>query len=623
MLAGGISGLFRPVPLLAGTLALLGMTGVVVKGLSWTEEPSSPETQDPIWWPVAVALLAATTFTMTAKVFTSGTTYFSDDFGYHALAAINWMRAQGFTEMPPSYVAYYPFGSELFPLWFMLPFGHDGWAGLAGAFWGGTASLAVWTAARALNASSTAAAMVAAGALASPQIVGFLVRTFAATDLACGVCLLAATVFAGYAAVENRSATWLAGAAAGMALGSKVSCAPAVAFLGLSLLTRRDLWPRRLGTLAIYFTSAFAACGWWYARNLMLTGNPVFPAQLGPFAGPMTAAIQRSTELLPGLLMEPHPMRFWLGFAGKLLDWPFGLGLVSLAGYGHGLASEWRPKSGELALLRAVRRRLLLVGGVLALLFPITPFSIGSGVVDGQLSLYLRYLTPSFLIGFGLLAPALDGTQAGFWRAVVVLAWGTAWPGPGNSVMVASIAGAAAAWVASAPPRHWRTWAAAGGALLFFGIPALAPRQKMVTDHTLAGTGSTEARPVGAAWAALDHLPKGARVAAITNIPYHRSPLYGSHWQLNPVFLDKNGFVLRPTHQQFAQDHLPGLGFEPFERLDGPTWLERLRKAHVEYVLVSRWNGTEWPPPYEPIRATCANIPIFQDGYSVIWKLQP
>jgi hypothetical protein len=102
-------------------------------------------------------LLAAFGGVLAIRALTGGITFFSDDFGYHAVAALHWMKEGGFSPMPPEYIATYPYDSELFWLWFMLPFGDTTWASLAGLFWGAFAAVAVFCGARGVGGSKAAA----------------------------------------------------------------------------------------------------------------------------------------------------------------------------------------------------------------------------------------------------------------------------------------------------------------------------------------------------------------------------------------------------------------------------------------------------------------------------------
>ena len=55
-----------------------------------------------------------------------------------------------------------------------------------------------------------------------------------------------------------------------------------------------------------------------------------------------------------------------------------------------------------------------------------------------------------------------------------------------------------------------------------------------------------------------------------------------------------------------------------------PRLLRRnLAAAEVDYALVSRWSLGAWPAQYEALRSTAGGEPVYDDGYSVIWRLGP
>jgi hypothetical protein len=246
-------------------------------------------------------------------------------------------------------------------------------------------------------------------------------------------------------------------------------------------------------------------------------------------------------------------------------------------------------------------------------------------VIAGEVIPYLRYVAPSFIIGIALFSSLLapSARYHRVFRVAAVVALVSTWPGMGKSLVISVLAGGLTGWLVLKERAIWLSWLSRfAAAALFIAVPVLAARQKVATDRGVALTGSDEQKPIGAAWAALDRLPDGARVAALTNMAYHRSPLFGTRWQLSPIFLHYDGTVRIPFHEEFRKNPNVDWSFhEEWPTIDGEAWLARLRTSGVEYLLISRWADDDWPPSYAKLRATGHCETLFDDGYSVIWKL--
>jgi hypothetical protein len=95
--------------------------------------------------------------------------------------------------------------------------------------------------------------------------------------------------------VDGGGAAWLAasGALAGWAAGTKYTGVYFVAALGLAALVLSPRGARARGA-AVFALGALAAGGPWYVRNVLLTGNPVWPFLGGVFGyrfwGPIDVA---------------------------------------------------------------------------------------------------------------------------------------------------------------------------------------------------------------------------------------------------------------------------------------------------------------------------------------------
>jgi hypothetical protein len=228
---------------------------------------------------------------------TSGTGYFIDDFGYHTVAVASWIQHGAFRQIMPQYEAYFPLNAELLSGWFALPFHHDAMVGLAGLVWLALAAVSAAGLARLAGGGTTAGLITAAAVLASTPLV-WQTRTFSACDLAGSASLLAAAYFtASSTRTQRLDQAIVAGLLVGLALGAKPTFLPPACLLCLYPLRAPMGRRSRLKFTATMFASAAVLGSVWYLRNWINTGNPLFPAEVGPFAGPLTHAEQHDLKL--------------------------------------------------------------------------------------------------------------------------------------------------------------------------------------------------------------------------------------------------------------------------------------------------------------------------------------
>jgi hypothetical protein len=200
----------------------------------------------------------------------------------------------------------------------------------------------------------------------------------------------------------------LCGLAGGLAVGMKPTAAPLLALVGVYWIwrgARLDGGARHVGAFVLGTVLLGAP---WYLRNLLLSGNPFFPAAIGPFDGPFTAEAQSATALAPVLAAawsEPGALG---AIARRMLDWPLWLGLAAGAGYVVGLWALIRTRD----RLQRVHISLMLLAGLGFLaLFPLAPFSGTPNRADASTVYYVRYITFWFLNGLVLL-PSLLPSRA-------------------------------------------------------------------------------------------------------------------------------------------------------------------------------------------------------------------
>ena len=273
---------------------------------------------------IPVCLLAAFASVVVLKACWTGTQFFPDDLGYHGPTVASWVRHGHFSYVTRNFTAYYPFNCELLSLWYVLPFHADAWVALAGVVWLAMIVCAASALCRELELSPASAALAAVLTICSPSII-WQVRTFSPTDLAAASFILAGIYFAGLVcrvATSSRTPEALyAGLLIGAAIGCKITVVPVLIVVLAAIVLRGT--PVR--TVLVFCLSVAATGSYWYIRNWINTGNPLFPAAIGPFAGPWTGEQQSSEKLI-------HLVGHWpqlLAIIKKDFDWPIALGVLS------------------------------------------------------------------------------------------------------------------------------------------------------------------------------------------------------------------------------------------------------------------------------------------------------
>src|SRR5262249_45728408 len=148
---------------------------------------------------------------------------------------------------------------------------------------------------------------------ASPGIA-WMLRTFSAADFTGPAMLLTSIAFLAPLEQHNGSSSMsptrplsalpaeavrrarsvdvvFAGLTAGFAIGCKVPFVFPVAFLGIWIVIAREpgvTIGQGLKRAALFAIAVIAMGSYWYARNWILTGNPLFPGKVWPFDGPVT-----------------------------------------------------------------------------------------------------------------------------------------------------------------------------------------------------------------------------------------------------------------------------------------------------------------------------------------------
>lgn len=282
----------------------------------------------------------------------------------------------------------------------------------------------------------------------------------------------------------GRGARLLAGVAAGLALGTKLTLLAPLGILTVGVVLCAARGARRSALLQ--WTLSLAALGGvWYVRNLVRVGSPVPSLRLGvgdwTLPSPSLAIVEERGFSVAHYLLDIDVWREWF-LPG--LDTAFGAGwwaVVAVAAVGVAAAVISRSSP-------PAHRVLGVAGAVSAISYLVMPTSaMGPEGRPVLFYLTLRYLIPSLWIGMVLLvvgpigrrfpSPVLAGLTAIF--AVTQLAGGVlgAWPADHRrpaALGAVAVAGVAAALVLLRPSRRVVTGAAllvaAGVALLGFPV---------------------------------------------------------------------------------------------------------------------------------------------------------
>ena len=586
---------------------------------------------------LGLALLVTALVPPVVRLVVGGPRFGWDDYSYHAAFPAQWLVDGGIGIAPLNYHVYYPFNAELLSLWFMLPFRNDSLVGLSGAYWLGVLAIASYAFLRHLAIPGRIAALGSALTLASPVIVSSAYR-FSASDLAGPVALLAAVALLIRPGDEessawNRADLVMAGLMGGLAAGTKAFFIPGTGVLLIWILMARRAsltLRQRLIAGGLFGGAALATGSYWYIRNIISTGNPFFPADVGPFAGPFLAEHQWQTRLIRWFVEYPFDLDIWRDGLAGLTDWPVPLAIVSTIGIirvAKLLASRVHGEDRDTA--RALIP-LLLVAAVLFVMSFIVPFSGTFNAPGAPFAPEPRFLAFSLLGGLLMYCATLRrqrkpslmeylalavlvsvllmerlAISLAFAAAVLVMLYGARILGP----YITSIGG-------------WRTL----GIMLAIGtivaLVVLRPSiERRLEDRVFSYRRG--AMPLGAAWSQLEQLPAGTKVAAFGPAADQLYPLFGRHLVLHPVPFAPSGQKLKTLYTLWKENPAAVQWWGEVPEPDSLTLLQSLREDRIGVVLISK-ESDSLGSPYERFLHSVDGVEVmYDDGYCSLWKLPP
>jgi membrane protein implicated in regulation of membrane protease activity len=419
----------------------------------------------------------------------------------------------------------------------------------------------------------------------------------------------------------------------GYAVGTKVSFAPIAVVIVLWLLLARDdvnSFRQRTSFVLLFILGMVVTGGFWYIRNVLITGNPLYPAEFGPFRGPFSLDDQHRTKLISWIIQSPTDLNQWLRIARDLGNWPLHYGIISTIGYItaiYFLIKNWPNR------VKVVWRRqaLLLIAGVLLFItFFLLPYSATTNHPTTGMRAANRYLIFSYAIGLLLFSRLIEGNghSAKFWKLLTLFSL-FALAVYKKELIIYAIFALAAAIVCFRPLGGIVTRVLnLKHAGVFFLIASFAflmfwyPYKKQLTDKNFYSfTG-----PAGKVFKEIENLPEASRIGYFSPLPYNNTPFYrlfGRRLQMIPVPLDYDGSIPVPLHvKQFGKgdswwDEWDKLGIKINER----EFQINIQQSHVQYVIMAQFPYTKWPTQYDIFKGMGNAMQIYDDGHSAIWKI--
>jgi 4-amino-4-deoxy-L-arabinose transferase-like glycosyltransferase len=379
-------GLFR-VPVVVTVLLAAAALGCreCLSGL-WTEVASLPRPPVIAWLPLAA-------FAALVPVLAAPPVMY-DALNYHLAFPDHWLAAGGFLEFPRHGFSYYPSSYGMLYGCALATVGP--WGATAIHFWFGAAASLTAASLGARLAGPMAAAWVGACFALTPAVLE--VAAYATADLVVAAwagAALAALLLAPDGPPEPGRAA-LAGFLVGCALAAKylafaVVLLPFLAVLGFSVPRRS--WRGSLSVVAAAGAAAALPVVPWLVRNLIWTGNPLYPYLQGVLGGPPT-----------GMGVGSHVAQIGGAEPGSLL-WAsqaivaLGLRTIEPLGQGGILGPLW-------LLLLPVAALLPGAGDVRALRRSLWIFTIGGLLAWGALVQMARFLLPVLVVAAPLAGAA-------------------------------------------------------------------------------------------------------------------------------------------------------------------------------------------------------------------------
>lgn len=509
----------------------------------------------------------------------------ADTAQYHVVNAAQWLRTGSTWSLPYAipgdHTAADPGNGEIVSLWLMLPSHTDDLACLAVLAFAALCVAATAMVARELGGEAWLGGLAGLVAVAAPASFATQAHSML-TDLLAAGGVVAGVAFALRARRSVNVRTWalLAGAAVGLGVGSKYSAlGPAVAaIVALAiLLPARRRWSALLWALG----ATVMVGGFWYARNLVQAGNPIFPEEVSVFGHRLMAGTGDPTGHRVSLLSQLLHLRSEVAATWvRLVAYLLGPGVVVLV-VGGLLSGRGRGDR------RRTQVVVTLLAGAALLAYAATPLTGGGVTGDSkEIGTDLRFILPAALIAAGAAAATMPRRLLG-----LVLGLGV--------VYDLGFALAASRYRDDLPTTLGPLLTAAiatTGALLLVRLPAARwPRLRapsaataaVIVALTLAAHRTGPGRDRDPARLVLERAAADGQVVAVVGVADMRT-LLGPHLDLDPVGVG--------TGTQGALRPIDGVS-------EFNAMLRRLRPAAIAVGALHDAAPPGWmpPPPYRSV----------------------
>ncbi len=411
----GAVGLLRPLPVVVAAMLCGLAVGRLVRARPAGERPSVPRPgrTGMILAAGGTAVVVGQWAVGTVDALDAGM-YGSDTLRYHGPVAARFVQEHGLTGLhfllnDPT-LTFFPFDSELIHALGIMFMGSDVLSPLVNLGWLALALLAAWCVGRP-HGLGPATLLLAALVLASPALAQS--QPGSGDNDIVALALLLATVALLLEWEGRRQAVALAGLAAGMALGTKLTVFGIVGAITLGLALDAERGDRR-ALVGTWLAALLATGGFWYLRNLFAIGNPLPWFSFGPLNLPSPPFLQDPS--VAHYITDSHIWRtvYIPGFHDRYGTVWVAMAVLALAGI-------------VLAGLRGaspMHRMLGAVGALGLVAYAVAP-NTAAGPEDFPIffSATARYAAPALALGLVLLplVPWLRSLAARPWVLAVLL----------------------------------------------------------------------------------------------------------------------------------------------------------------------------------------------------------
>ena len=243
---------------------------------------------------------------------------------YHLYLAARWWKSGRLdliaTPFGENAATYFPAVGDLWFTWLFIGLGGDTLAKVGQLPFLALAWLTTFAAARRLGATRPSASLASSWFITSTPFVLFSFVPNVDTIFVAGY-LLSAYFFLRFSLADEPPSLILAAIAGGLALGTKATSVvfvPPLLVLGAALaIAKGQGFGRKIANTLVVVVLPFSVCGFFYFRNALLTGNPLYPLHFEAFgrvwlAGWYGPDVMRTSRFY-------LPLNFWRGLLDTIL----------------------------------------------------------------------------------------------------------------------------------------------------------------------------------------------------------------------------------------------------------------------------------------------------------------